>query len=118
MDKFVEENPGIPFSSVTLEMWKHILVKENLTDENKTEDEIKAAEAKYREVYLDSTYQPDEVKNVVAVVDNSNNFVPLIGQIAMVPEVGGSLRKNTFLNCVRLLEPNVTKNSAFFHSVM
>ena len=91
MDKFVEENPGIPFSSVTLEMWKHILVKENLTDENKTEDEIKAAEAKYREVYLDSTYQPHEVQNVVAVVDSSNNFAPLIGQIAMAPEVGGSL---------------------------
>ena len=72
-------------------MWKHILMTENLTDENKTEDEVKSAEVRYRKVYLDATYQPDEVKNDVVVVDNSNNFAPLIGQIAMFPEVGGSL---------------------------
>ena len=71
-------------------MWKHILKKENLTDENKTEEEIKSAEAKYREVYLGATYQPHEVKNEVAVVDNYNRFNPLIAQIAMSPEVGGS----------------------------
>ena len=106
----MEENPGIPLSSVTLEMWKHILVKENLTDENKTEDEIKSAEAKYREIYLDATYQPDEVQNFVAVVDNSFNFAPLLGQIAMFPEVGETLHKNSFLNCVRFLEPTGTKN--------
>ena len=63
---------------------------ENLTDENKTEDEIKSADARYREVYLDATYQPDEVKNKVAVVDNSNNFAPLIDQFAMFPEAGAS----------------------------
>ena len=71
-------------------MWKHILAKENLTDENKTEDEIKSAEAKYREVYLGATYQPDEVKNEVAVVDNYNRFTPLIDQVAMSPEIGES----------------------------
>ena len=70
-------------------MWRYILERENLTDENKTEEEIKSAEAKYREVYLGATYQPDEVQNEVAVVDNSNQFAPLIGQIAMFPEVGG-----------------------------
>ena len=90
LDKFVEENPGIPLSSVTLDMWKEILKMENLTDENKTEDEIKSADARYREVYLGATYQPDEVKNKVAVVDNSNNFAPLIDQFAMFPEAGGS----------------------------
>ena len=73
---------------------------ENLTDENKTEDEIKSAEARYREVYLDATYQPDEVKNDVVVVDNSNNFAPLIGQIAMFPEVGRSLHMNNFLKLI------------------
>ena len=97
---------------MALEMWKHVLVTENLTDENKTEDEIKSAEAKLREVYLGATYQPDEVQNMVVVVDNSNHFAPLIRQIAMFPEVGGSLHKNSFLKYLRFLEPPVTNNSA------
>ena len=80
-------------------MWRYILERENLTDENKTEEEIKSAEAKYREVYLGATYQPAEVQNEVAVVDNSNQFAPLIGQIAMFPEVG----RNSFFKCVRFL---------------
>ena len=84
---------------MALEMWKHMLLKENLTDENKTEEEIKSAEAKYREVYLGATYQPNEVQKKVAVVDNSNHLTPLIGQIAMFPEVG----RNSFFGCVRLL---------------
>ena len=97
---------------MALEMWKHVLVMENLTDENKTEDEIKSAEAKYREVYLGATYQPDEVQNMVVVVDNSYHFAPLIRQIAMFPEVGGSLHKNSLLKCVIFLEPPVTKKLA------
>ena len=97
---------------MALEMWKHMLLKENLTDENKTEEEIKSAEAKYREVYLGATYQPDEVQNMVVVVDNSYHFAPLIRQIAMFPEVGGSLHKHSFLKYLRFLEPPVTKKLA------
>ena len=75
---------------IALEMWGYGLLKLNLTNENKTEDEIKSAEAEFRQIYLDASYQPDEVKNEVYVVDNSNHFVPLISQIPMFPEVGKS----------------------------
>ena len=62
----------------------------NLTDANKTEDEIRSAEAEFRQIYLDASYQPDEVKNEVYVVDNSDHSVPLISQNAMFPEIGGA----------------------------
>ena len=69
-------------------MWSYGLIKENLTDANKTKDEIISAEAEFRQIYLDASYQPDEVKNEVYVVDNSDHSVPLISQNAMFPEIG------------------------------
>ena len=69
-------------------MWSYGLIKENLTDANKTADEIRSAEAEFRQIYLDASYQPDEVKNEVYIVDSSNHFMPLTSQIPMFPEVG------------------------------
>ena len=88
MDKVVEENPGIPLAFITLEMWKQALIDANLASDNKTEVELKSAEARFRQLYQDVTYQSDEVQNQLAVVDKSNNFVNLTSQIAMFPEIG------------------------------
>ena len=89
MDKVVEENPGIPLSFMAMEMWKQELIDENLASDNKTEDQLKSAEARFRQLYQDVTYQSDEVRNQLAVVDKSSNFVNLTSQIAMFPEIGG-----------------------------
>ena len=70
-------------------MWNKVLIDENLASENETEDELKSAEARFRQLYQDVTYQSDEVQNQLAVVDKSNNFVNLTKQIAMFPEIGG-----------------------------
>ena len=69
-------------------MWNKVLIDENLASENKTEDELKSAEARFRQLYQDVTYQSDEVRNQLAVVDKSNNFVNLTSQFAMFPEIG------------------------------
>ena len=69
-------------------MWNKVLISENLASENKTEDELKYAEARFRQLYQDVTFQSDEVQNQLAVVDKSNNFVNLTKQIAMFPEIG------------------------------
>ena len=89
MDKVVEENPGIPLPFFAMEMWKQELIDENLASDNKTAEELKFAEARFRQLYQDVTYQSDEVRNQLAVVDKSSNFVNLTSQIAMFPEIGG-----------------------------
>ena len=89
LDKYVEENPGIPLAFIAMEMWKQALIDENLASDNKTEDQLKSAEARFRQLYQDVTYQSDEVRNQLAVVDKSSNFVNLTSQIAMFPEIGG-----------------------------
>ena len=89
MDKVVEENPGMPLPFMAMEMWKQALIDYNLASDNKTEVELKSAEARFRQLYQDVTYQSDEVRNQLAVVDKSSNFVNLTSQIAMFPEIGG-----------------------------
>ena len=71
-----------------MDTWKQALIDEKLASDNKTEDELKSAEARFRQLYQDVTYQSDEVQNQLAVVDKSNNFVNLTKQIAMFPEIG------------------------------
>ena len=88
LDKYVEENPGIPLAFIAMDTWKQALIDEKLASDNKTEDELKSAEARFRQLYQDVTYQSDEVQNQLAVVDKSNNFVNLTKQIAMFPEIG------------------------------
>ena len=88
LDEFIDKRARLPPSTIALEMWSYPLIMLNLTDANKTEDEIRSAEAEFRQIYLDASYQPDEVKNEVYVVDNSDHSVPLISQNAMFPEIG------------------------------
>ena len=103
LDEFIDKRARLPLSTIALEMWSYPLIMLNLTDANKTEDEIRSAEAEFRQIYLDASYQPDEVKNEVYVVDNSNHFVPLISQIPMFPEVGkGRVQKKNWKKAVRL----------------
>ena len=88
LDEFIDKRARLPLSTIALEMWSYPLIILNLTDANKTEDEIRSAEAEFRQIYLDASYQPDEVKNEVYIVDSSNHFMPLTSQIPMFPEVG------------------------------
>ena len=78
-------------------MWKKVLEKTNLTAENKSPEEMRATAKKFRELFLNNTYQSKEVVKEIKIVDSSHNFVPLEKQIAMFPEAGQLLVYTFFL---------------------
>ena len=83
-----EESHGVALSTIAINMWKKVLEKTNLTAKNKSAEEKIATAKKFRELFLDNTYQPNEVVKEIKIVDSSHNFVPLEKQIAMFPEAG------------------------------
>ena len=78
----------MPISAVAINMWRHFLEIKNLTDENKTTEEIASAEKEFREQFLNNTYRTNEVVQEITIVDSTNTHIPLEKQIVMFPEAG------------------------------
>ena len=86
----------MPISAVAINMWRHFLEIKNLTDENKTTEEIASAEKEFREQFLNNTYRTNEVVQEITIVDSTNTHIPLEKQIVMFPEAGEFLESFCF----------------------
>ena len=96
LERMREESRGMPISAVAINMWRHFLEIKNLTDENKTPEEIASAEKEFREMFLNNTYRTNEYVQEITIVDSTNTHIPLEKQIVMFPEAGEFLESFCF----------------------
>ena len=83
-----DKNQGVPISSVAINMWKSVLEGKNLTNENKTPEEITDAAKEFRKLFIENSYLPRELVKEIKIVDSTNTHIPLEKQINMFPEAG------------------------------
>ena len=88
LNKAETDNRAASLSTIAINMWKEALLNKNLSDENKTSEEITAAAKEFRELFLNNTFQSSEVVQEIKIVDSTNAHIPLEKQIAMFPEAG------------------------------
>ena len=69
-------------------MWKSVLEGKNLTNENKTPEQITDAAKEFRKLFIENSYLPRELVKEIKLVDSTNTHIPLEKQINMFPEAG------------------------------
>ena len=88
LDKRIAENHGVPLQMIAIMLWKDVMIKQNLTDEGKAPNELIATAKKFRELFMNNTYQSQDVVKDIYVIDSKNAFIQLEKQISMLPEAG------------------------------
>ena len=83
-----DKNQGVPISSVAINMWKSVLEGKNLTNENKTPEQITDAAKEFRKLFIENSYLPRELVKEIKIVDSTNTHIALEKQINMFPEAG------------------------------
>ena len=83
-----DESHGVPVSSIAINMWKQVLEVKNLTNQNKTPEEITDAAKEFRELFIENSYLSQEVVKEIKIVDSTNTHIPLEKRISMFPEAG------------------------------
>ena len=69
----IAENHGVPLQMIAIMLWKDVMIKQILTDEGKAPNELIATAKKFRELFMNNTYQSQDVVKDIYVIDIFQN---------------------------------------------